>query len=455
MIPVIISGGSGVRLWPVSRPSLPKQFAEFLDESLFTKAISRVQPLGNPWTVTVCDLQVLTERTYRELGLNSAHILFEPKGRNTAAAIAYLCRALELAGESEQVVGVFPADQLVGDAEAFRRAVRLGSEYAANGEIVTLGVKPTFAATGYGYIETQGPVGQGALKAVRFREKPDQASAEMFLKQGGFYWNAGMFIFKVATMVARLKEFAPDIWTTISEIKQARDAANLEDVYSRVRSISIDYAVMEKLPSHVCIPCDFSWSDLGSWDALAGELKNPDSLIEVAAKGNFVYPSGEHKVYALACVSDLIVVDSEDALLIVPKGQSERVKDIVEKLKVAGKTQATQHRFEIRPWGRFDILADHDDFKAKRIEVDPGCQLSYQAHEKRSEHWIVTQGRGELVLNDVITAVAPGQHIVIPLKAKHRMRNNGTEPLVFVEVQLGTYFGEDDITRYQDDYRRK
>lgn len=461
MIPVVISGGSGTRLWPVSRQSMPKQFCDFLDESLFTKTLKRVKPLGVPWTVTVRDLKVLTEKSLRELSLPKEQTVYEPFGNNTAPAIALLCRVLELRGLEQEIVGVFPADQLIGDDKAFHTAVELGTRFAAKGEIVTLGVKPTGPATGYGYIETSGPVDPGstALTAVGFREKPNLDTARDFLNRGGFYWNAGMFIFQVSTMSKLLKAHAPDVWAPFTALKT--DLSNLEEIYvaikgNRKAAISIDYAVMEKLPNHVCIPCDFAWSDLGSWEAVADELAERPTLptiTDLDGKTNFVFPV-EGKTYGLIGVSDLIVVDTPDALLLAKRGETERVKEIVDRLKAKNNSTSTQHRFDIRPWGRYEILGESPDYKAKIIVVEPGMQLSYQSHQHRAEHWIVTAGRGEVILDGQTIPVQPGTHVHIPFQSKHRMRNTGTKPLHFVEVQLGTSFEESDITRYEDDFQR-
>lgn len=464
MIPVIISGGSGTRLWPISRHGYPKQFCEFFEESLFAKSLKRVVPLGSPWTITVSDLKVLTVRALGELGLPLDQVVYEPVGRNTAPAIAALCRLFELRGLSDEVVGVFPADHLISDEEGFRTAVRKGETFARDGHIVTLGVKPTFAATGYGYIETAGPMaaggardttGSAALKAIGFREKPDEKTAQEFLSRGGYYWNAGMFIFKVSRMIEQFKKSAPEVWECISALKP--DLSNILQIYEAVPKVSIDYAVMEKLTEHVCVPCVFDWTDLGSWDAVASLGPNRASqdpnVVEVQSQRNFVVQH-ENKTYALIGVDDLAIVDTQDALLIARRGMSEQVKDVVEQLKERKLKSAIAHQWEIRPWGRFDILQSSGDFKSKIISVDPGAQLSYQSHEKRAEHWVIVKGKGEVVLDDKVISVRGGDYVFIPQGAKHRMRNTSTESLEFVEVQVGTYFGEDDIKRFSDDYQR-
>ena len=460
MIPVVLSGGSGTRLWPVSRQSFPKQFCDLLDESLYSKTVNRLKPLGTPWTITVSQLGVLTERALKDASVPLSNVVYEPFGKNTAPAIALLCKIFEDQGHTNEVVGIFPADQLIENEDSFRKAVIAGVEWAEKGEVVTLGVKPTFPATGYGYIETAGSAGSSAsgisaLKASGFREKPNESTAREFISRGTFYWNAGMFIFRVSRMIELLKTHAADVWTEVSQLSP--DRANLKDIYSRVKGISIDYAVMEKLTSHVCIPCDFDWSDVGSWDAVAEVLSrkptSQSSIVNVEAESNFVVPASG-KTYAFVGVDDLIVVDTADAILISKKGMTERVKDVVDKLKSLEATTATQHPFEVRPWGKFEILRDTDQFKSKRISVDAGAQISYQSHAKRAEHWIIVEGTGEVILDDEVIPVQAGKHVHIPTGAKHRIRNTGTVPLDFVEVQLGSYFGEDDIVRYQDDYKR-
>ena len=458
MVPVILSGGSGSRLWPVSRQSFPKQFCDLLDESLYVKTLKRLLPLGSPWTVTVKELKVLTERTLKEKGVPPEQVIYEPFGKNTAPAIALLCKVFQNKGMGNEVVGIFSADQLIDDEKAFHAAVKAGEKFAAQGQIVTLGVSPTFPATGYGYIETSGKYDNGdgtALQAIGFREKPNEETARGFLAKGGFYWNAGMFIFKVSRMIELLNQHAPDVWSTVNGLKA--DQSNIEEVYRAVRSISIDYAVMERLPSHVCVPCKFTWNDLGSWDAMADTFKaTPKSeqlTFEVDGGSNFVFPQ-ENKVYGFVGVDDLIVVDTPDALLVSKKGKSERVKQIVDTLKSRDLASATQHQFEVRPWGRFQILSETADFKSKTIVVDPGAQLSYQSHEMRAEHWVIVKGAGEVVLDGKTIPVQAGSHVQIPIGARHRMRNTGQEPLLFVEVQLGKGFDESDITRHEDDYKR-
>lgn len=459
MIPVVMSGGSGTRLWPVSRAEFPKQFCHLFDESLQFKTLRRLQPLGSPWTLTTRSLKVLTEKTLQDLGIPREQVIYEPMGRNTAPAIALTCLLFQRRGWGRQVAGIFPADHLVQNEKAFQAAVRLAEACALEGQIVTLGIQPTYPATGYGYIETKAGVfkesaGLRALWAERFCEKPDVKTAERFIKAGNYFWNAGMFVFQIDVMCEKLRTHLPGVWKAVGALKD--DLSNLAEVYSGVEKISIDYGVMEKLEELICIPADIGWSDVGSWEEMAKfESTEAEGKIEEASSGNYVYSRSENdKVYGLVGVDDLLVVDTEDALLIAKKGESQSVRKVVEKLESLKKPQAAEHVFTHRPWGKYEILRDTDLFKSKVITVDPGQRISYQSHDRRAEHWIVVAGEGEVTLNDEIRKVKAGDYIFIPLKAKHRISCTGAKALQFVEVQVGDYFGEDDIVRYQDDYNR-
>lgn len=462
MIPVVLSGGAGTRLWPLSRAKLPKQFIELLDESLMEKTLRRLKPLGSPWALTIYELELLTGKVFRDLDLPADQMIFEPVARNTAPAVALLCRVLEIRGQAGEIAGVFPADHLVTNEENFIEAVGAACLAAENGLVATLGLKPAYAATGFGYIETLKPTAiskgsHAAYEVAGFREKPDAATAEKLLRDGTFFWNAGIFVFRVSTMIAHFKALMPELWNAMAELKP--DLSNLRGVYERAPKISIDFGVMEKLREQVCVPCDIGWSDLGSWDDIAAAEKsglyaNGAHVVDGSgASGNFAF-SNEKKVFGFVGVSDVVVVDTADATLIAKKGQTQEVRSVVDRLSQQGHLAATDHRFELRPWGRFAILKDDAHFKSKIIVVDPKSQISYQSHSKRAEHWIFVKGAGEVVLDDKTVPIKAGESIFIPLGAKHRVRNTGKAPLEFIEVQTGSYFGEDDIQRYQDDYNR-
>lgn len=459
MIPVILSGGSGTRLWPVSRTKLPKQFCDLFEGSLLSLTLKRLMPFAAPWMVTAQTLRDLTIREAKANDIPLSHLLFEPMARNTAPAIAWLCFELQKKNALNEVVGIFPADHLIENETAFRNAILQASLEADHGKIVTLGIRPSFPSTGYGYIQVgnMSPSeldGTKSFAVSQFHEKPSYEKASQFLAAKNFFWNAGIFVFKVDTMIKAFQKHQPELWNKLSTLKS--DHSNLKEVFGQLENISVDYAIMEKLDSTqlACIPCDIGWSDVGSWDAIQELVPNSKDIVSTSsAKDNFVF-SKEDKHYAFIDTNELIVVDTKDALLIAKKGTTQNVKEVYDQVKTKWPKLALEHVFEFRPWGRYEILKDTERFKSKVIEVLPHEQLSYQSHTQREEHWIITAGAGEVVLDDKIVPVRAGSYVKIPLGAKHRMRNTADQKLEFIEVQLGTYFGEDDIIRYQDDYQR-
>lgn len=334
LIPVVLSGGSGTRLWPVSRTKLPKQFAHIFERSLQEMTLSRLSKVGSPWIVANAQLQELTVNQAKISGVPVQQLLFEPQSKNTAPAIALICKVLQSLNLQSQVVGVFPSDHLIENESAFFSALRAAEKEAQTGRIVTLGIAPTFAATGYGYIQTNKISEALAASPVqKFHEKPDLGTAESFLKSGNFFWNAGIFVFKVDTMIAAFDRLQPRMWSIFSRLKE--DLSNLNEIFSETENISIDYAILEKLNSKElsCVPCDIGWNDIGSWDAIAAREGASSEIVQAQATGNFVHGlSG--RTYAFAGVNDLIVVDTKDALLITCKGKSQTVKDVVEVLKL-------------------------------------------------------------------------------------------------------------------------
>lgn len=458
MIPLVLSGGAGTRLWPVSRASFPKQFAALFDEALLTKTLRRLGRFGAPGVIAVAESEVLTRGVLAELGFADTWAIFEPVGRNTAPAVALACHLAQQRGAGDEILGIFPADHLIADEAAFDRVLALAVQCAERGEVVTLGILPTRPETGYGYLEVTPKVfaeGGGAIAhlATSFREKPDARTAEEYLRRRTFLWNAGMFVFRASVMAGHFATHMPMLWREIQGLRA--DLGNLDEIYRGLPSESLDYGIMEKLERLVVIPSEIGWSDVGSWDEVArlhGTEPDP-AVVEVDARNNFVHPHGR-RVYGLVGVEDLLVVDTADALLVARRGRSQEVKQVVDRLRDAGRKEATEHVFEHRPWGDFEVLRDTDRFKSKVIRVRPGQQLSYQSHRHRAEHWVIVSGRPEVVLEDVVHPLVPGDHLFIPRGAKHRIRNPTAELVEFVEVQLGDYFGEDDIVRYEDDYRR-
>lgn len=467
MIPIILSGGSGTRLWPVSRASFPKQFSNLFDQSLQTKALFRSQKVATnaspTWIVANKSLKDFTLKKAHEDGFTNLNLLFEPASKNTAAAIAFAVKVATQKNLSQEVFAVFPADQLILDEDTFISVVRAGEAYLKqHSGVVVLGIKPSYAATGYGYIQTQALPGahvetHSIYKVKKFHEKPNEALAQEFLKDGYYFWNAGIFIFKPVDMVQLFKKYQPGLWALIDELKA--DFSNLDEIYQKLNSISIDYAIIEKLASDElhCIPADMKWSDVGSWDSVAEVYQSigvkAPQVVEVDSKENFVLPH-KNKAYAFIGCDNLMVIDTADATLICAKGESQQVKTVVEQLQNQKSQLVNQHVFEERPWGRFDILKEEAHFKSKVINVTGKSQISYQSHAHREEHWIITQGQGEVILNDEVIPVQAGSYVKIPQGAKHRIRNTTAQNLQFIEVQLGASFSEQDIVRYQDDYER-
>jgi mannose-1-phosphate guanylyltransferase/mannose-6-phosphate isomerase len=459
LISLILSGGVGTRLWPLSREKLPKQFSPLFEPSLFSQTVKRQEVMGEVFVCTSESMRTLTESAQRHDGLNITEAFYEPHGRNTAPAIGLVCQWLVQKGRGQEVMGVFPSDHWIEKRDVFYEVLKLAEQCALQKQIVTIGLQPTYPATGFGYIHCGGQsvasLGQRqAFPVQSFKEKPSFEVAKSYIEQGQYFWNSGMFVFQVDTMAKAFESYLPETWTLLSELKT--DLSNLTDIYDRLDSESIDFGIMEKASNQVNVPCDVGWSDLGSWDDMAvaaQDARQTERRLFEKSRNCYVY-SDTSKWVCLSHVDDLLVVDTEDALLVTRKGESQSVKNLVDQLKKKKATVVTDHVFENRPWGYYRNLYEEKNFKAKVIQVDPGQQLSYQSHQKRAEIWVTVEGTGEVVLNDEVIPVQKGVVVNIPLQAKHRMRNTGSAPLKFVEVQLGDYFGEDDITRYQDDYQR-
>jgi len=474
MVSVILSGGSGSRLWPVSRDSYPKQFCELMDQSFLLSTLKRVQKLGEIQVVTLESMKSLTQNVLGQVGASSENLILEPLPKNTAPAIALVVWRALRRKQGQEVIGIFPADHLISDEKRFCQVAKACADIAAQKSVVvTIGIAPLYPATGYGYIElaAQSVVGEvdrkndgvTAYGVHKFHEKPNIETAQDYYAQScrrpSFFWNAGIFFFRADTMAKLFAEHMPEMWAKISGLKD--DLSNLSTIYSNISGQSLDYGVIEKLKTElICVPADMGWSDVGSWDEIARlqeEKINFSSAAEVFcedAENNFVF-STFNKVVGLVGVKDLIVVDTPDALLVTRRGQSQKIKDLVLNIKEAKIPAASEHIFEVRPWGRFEVLADESDHKVKRLIVNPKSQLSYQRHTRRDENWVIVSGQAEVVLEDKVTVLRPGQQIYIPKNHKHRIRNPGNQPLVMIEVQTGEYFGEDDIERFADDYQRK
>jgi mannose-1-phosphate guanylyltransferase/mannose-1-phosphate guanylyltransferase/mannose-6-phosphate isomerase len=445
----ILSGGAGTRLWPLSRKNFPKQFSNFSSQDpLLIETIKRVESLGSISILTTKDLKTQTQGLLNRFSIN-AEIISEPSPQNTAPIIA-LFNELCFRKNKNSVICILPADHAISPVQNFRADIQKALKTAENKKIVTLGIPPRDPSTAYGYLETKSTGSELSVK--KFTEKPNLEKAQALIKNSAL-WNAGMFIFHAETFKETLQKYAPQIFDEIEKLKT--DLSNLEEVYSKLPSISIDYAVMEKLSDIQCVKASFNWSDLGSWEEIVSKEKAPHKISQINSHKN--HYTGTHKIpktIAFVGVDNLIAVDTPDSLLILKEGAGQEVKALVEELKKTNPKITESHAFEERPWGRFEILLDTPVFKSKLITVWPGQRLSYQSHNHRREHWIIVEGEGEFTLNGEIRAVKSGDYLFIPLGAKHRIANNSQAKLEFVEVQQGTYFGEDDIIRYDDDYGR-
>lgn len=464
LIPIIMSGGSGTRLWPISRVKYPKQFCDLLDKPLQTLTIERLQKYGAGLLVTSEKLKDLTEKDIIQNHLKIEKVLYEPIGKNTAAAVAFACKYLELTGRQNEIAGVFSSDALILKDNEFESALKAASAAALMDFVVMLGIKPRTPETGFGYIQVNERAlnTQKATEVLKFHEKPTLEKAKSFVNDGHYFWNAGIFIFKVNKMISLIKQHEPELWAQFELLKP--DLSNLGTIYSELKNISLDYAIIEKLATNElrCVPCDIGWSDVGSWDAVVevteaspyGQDTIKKQPVQIQAKANSIF-SKQKKKYGIIGCDDLIVVDTADALMICKKNESQKVKELVEAFKGIDDKITTEHVFENRPWGRFEVLRDEAYYKSKIIRVEPGQKLSYQSHKNRAEHWVIVKGEAVVTLDDKEHILKQGSHIFIPQQAKHRIHNRSNSFVEFIEVQTGTYFGEDDITRYQDDYGRK
>lgn len=380
MIPVILSGGSGTRLWPVSRESYPKQFCEFFDKSFLRSSIERVREVGDPWVVTLSSMAELTKRALAESGFDANSIVLEPMAKNTAPAIALMCHVLQMKGLEKEIVGIFPADHYMSQPQVLIEALKLAQKEAANKKVVTLGISPYYAATGYGYIELETkPKTKQALSSYSVRafvEKPKKEAAEKMIQEKRFFWNAGLFVFRVDHMIELFKAHLPQVWSKITEVKP--DFTNAAYVYANIQPISLDYGILEKAKDLVCIPCDLGWSDVGSWDEVArlSEEVPTDSQAQVflsEAENNFVY-STRAKVVGLAHVNDIIVIDTPDALLVTRKGESQQVKGLVEKMRHEKVIETSEHSFVMANWGKIETIDENVDFKIVKLTIDANSE---------------------------------------------------------------------------------
>jgi mannose-1-phosphate guanylyltransferase/mannose-6-phosphate isomerase len=461
---VILAGGSGSRLWPLSRQHLPKQFLVLDGEgSLLQTTIDRLSP-----TIGAKNVLIVTQESHAKGEAYHALLpyqsLFEPIGRNTAPAIALAAAYLMNEGK-DPVMVVLPADHVIKNEAAFRELLDLAIEAAQSGKLVTFGIQPTRPDTGFGYIKAHHADDTQVYTVDRFTEKPDHATAVRFLQEGNYYWNSGMFVWRASVILAEMQRYLPEVYRIAQTIvAESRSGATFQQAvekhFSAMPSISIDYGVLEKSERVSLIPCDIGWNDVGSWQAvheISPKDENGNALqgnvIAVDCKNSLI--RAEKRLVAAIGIEDLCVIETADAVLISKSDQTQDVRKVVDSLQESGATEHIFHTKVNRPWGSYTVLEeDAEGFKLKRIEVAPGARLSLQSHAHRSEHWVVVAGTATVTNGEEIITVHKNQSTYIPIGTKHRLENLGTEPLHIVEIQVGNYLGEDDIQRYEDNYGR-
>ncbi|WP_284160143.1 mannose-1-phosphate guanylyltransferase/mannose-6-phosphate isomerase [Xanthomonas citri] len=463
VLPIILSGGSGTRLWPLSRESYPKQFLPLVgDKSMLQSTWLRAAPVAGHAPIVVANEEhrFMAAEQLQQLGVKPSAILLEPKGRNTAPAIAVA--ALEATRDgADPLLLVLPSDHVIQNEAAFQAAVTLAATAAEQGKLVTFGIKPTAPETGYGYIKAS--AGAGASAVERFVEKPDLATAQSYLASGEYYWNSGMFLFRASRYLEELRKFHPAIADACQKAwengKRDADFTRLDkDAFAASPSDSIDYAVMEKTADAVVVPLDAGWNDVGSWSSLL-DVSNQDAqgnahhgdVIQLDCQNTYAYGS---RLIAMVGLEDVVVVETPDAVLVGHRDRIQEVKDVVSQIKTAGRSEATWHRKVYRPWGAYDSIDMGQRHQVKRITVRPGAVLSLQMHHHRAEHWIVVSGTAEVTRGEEVLLLTENQSTYIPLGVTHRLRNPGKLPLELIEVQSGSYLGEDDIVRFEDTYGR-
>ena len=466
IIPILLAGGAGTRLWPVSRDAFPKQFLPLVgDRSTYQETLLRVQhPMfAPPIVITGPNFHFFARRQAEEVGVD-ATVVIEPMRRDSGPAIA-AATAIAAARDPQAVVLALAADHIILDVDAFRDTCRAGLAAAQAGRIVTFGIKPTEPKTSYGYILPGEAIGNDSVHAVRsFVEKPDAATAARYLREG-YLWNSGNFLFRADVLLSELERLEPE---TASAVKTAVAGASddlgfvrlQQEAFARAPQKSIDYAVMEKTDRAAVVTGNFRWSDIGSWDALldisprdsAGNvLQGP--VVTMDAADCVIH--ADQRLTAVVGVKDLVVVSTADAVMVIPRSRAQEVRELVTKLKAGKRSEATDHRRIHRPWGYYESIDMGERFQVKRIVVIPGGVLSLQKHQHRSEHWIVVRGTAEVTIGEQIRAVHENESVYIPIGSVHRMANRGKIPLELIEVQTGSYLGEDDIERLEDVYKRK
>lgn len=463
IVPVILSGGSGTRLWPLSREAYPKQFLPLVgDDTMLQATWKRVASIAGAAPIVVANQEhrFMAAEQLRECKVLPQALILEPVGRNTAPAIA-IAALQALANGKDALLLVLPSDHVVRNEAAFHAAVKQAAIAAETGKLVTFGIVPTAPETGYGYIKAA--AGEGVRAVDRFVEKPDLATAEQYVASGEYFWNSGMFLFKASRYLKELEALQPEI---LAACRQALDKAARDNDFIRLDAEafaaspndSIDYAVMEKTADAAVVPLDAEWNDVGSWSAL-WEVSDKDAdgnachgdVIALDCKDSYAYGN---RLIAMVGLQDVVVVETDDAVFVGHKDRVQDVKEIVGQIKRDGRSEAAAHRKVYRPWGAYDSIDNGARFQVKRITVKPGATLSLQMHHHRAEHWIVVSGTAEVTRGDEVILLSENQSTYIPLGVTHRLKNPGKLPLELIEVQSGSYLGEDDIVRFEDSYGR-
>lgn len=448
----------------MSRRDLPKQFLALDgDESLLQNTINRLSP-----GIDAKNVLIVTQEAHAKGEAYHALLpyktLFEPTGRNTAPAIALAAAYLKSSGK-DPIMVVLPADHIIKDEARFREHLNTAIKAAESGKLITFGIQPTRPNTGFGYIKAHSVINSKIYAVERFTEKPDPVTAERFLKEGDYYWNSGMFVWRASVILAEIQQYLPAVYQVIQNIIAENSTGGtfqqaVEKHFAAMPSISIDYGVLEKSSRVSLIPCDIGWNDVGSWQAvheISAHDENGNALqgnvIAVDCKNSLI--RAEKRLVAAIGVEDLCVIETADAVLISRSDQTQRVREVVDVLHQRGSTEHVYHAKVNRPWGSYTVLEeDQDGFKIKRIEVAPGARLSLQSHRQRSEHWVVVSGTATVTNGEEVITVQKNQSTYIPIGTRHRLENRGSEPLHIVEIQVGDYLGEDDIQRYEDNYGR-
>lgn len=471
ILPVILSGGAGTRLWPLSRELYPKQLLPLVGaNTMLQETVARLQGVDQAASpLVICNEahRFMVAEQLRLMGVETAEIILEPVGRNTAPAVAVAALHATALGEDPLLL-ILPADHVIKNVTVFQKMVQAAAELAARGSLVTFGIVPNSPETGYGYIRAEQKqkleCSESAYAVASFVEKPDIETAKEYLASGEYYWNSGMFMFRASTYLAELEKQAPEILSAcrkaVDSMGQDLDFLRLDvDAFTSSPSDSIDYAVMEKTASAAVIPLDAGWSDVGSWSALwdvkahdeCGNALLGDVLVEDVHDS---YLHSEQRLLAAVGVSELVVVETADAVLVAAKDRVQDVKEIVSRLKEQQRGEFQLHRKVNRPWGTYEGIDAGGRFQVKRITVNPGATLSLQMHHHRAEHWIVVRGTAKVTCGDKVQVLAENESTYIPLGIKHRLENPGVVPLEIIEVQSGSYLGEDDIVRFEDNYGR-